>query len=381
MNPKPFLMKRYSFFLAIILPVVFFMLLPAALPAQTAFRVMSYNLENLFDTCSNPDKNDDEFLPEGNRHWTPKRYYHKLRQLAQVITAAGEWDTPALIGLCEVENDTVVQHLLYRTPLKRQAYRYCLTAHSDRRGLQVALLYQRDRFAYLGHASVGIRFSGKTHKSTRDILHVWGKLLTGDTLDVMVCHFPSRYGGEKESERDRFDAALTLRRLTDSLYACRQSPRFILMGDFNDTPTNRSLKEKLGAKPFSGKRSETKNALYPKPDTLRLYNLFDRPRPLSPGGSHKYQGQWSQLDQMLVNEALLDGNSSMQVVPESIRLFAPAFLLIPDKTWRGMRPFRTYYGFKYEGGYSDHLPILADFRLGASPAIAPQTKIPIKSAE
>lgn len=342
--------------------VAFLSISPGGLSAQTVLRVMSYNLENLFDTCNNPEKNDDEFLPAGNRHWTPKRYYHKLRQIAQVITAAGEWDTPALVGLCEVESDSVLQHLLYRTPLKQQAYRYCLTQHADQRGLNVALLYQRDRFGYLSHTSVGIRFSGKKHKSTRDILHVWGKLSNGDTLDIMVCHFPSRYGGEKESEADRLDAARTLRRLSDSLFALRQSPRFIFMGDFNDTPANRSLTEKLGAKPYP-----EKNALQaPEPsfsDTLRLYNLFFRPRPLPPGGSHKYQGQWSQLDHLIVNEALIDGRSSLQVIPESIRVFFPSFLLTPDKTWRGVRPLRTYYGFKYEGGYSDHLPILADFRL------------------
>lgn len=350
-----------------LLTVVLLWVFPAMLPAQSVFRVMSYNLENLFDTRRNPMKDDGEFLPEGNRHWTPKRYYHKLRQVARVITAAGEWDTPALIGLCEVENDSVVHHLLYRTPLKRQAYRYCLTRRSDRRGLQVALLYQRDRFACLGQQSVSIRFSGKTHKSTRDILHVWGKIPTGDTLDVLVCHFPSRYGGEKESERDRLDAALTLRQLTDSLYACRQAPRFLVMGDFNDTPSNRSLREKLKAKPCPAQAFGAERTASPKSDTLHLYNLFDRPRAFPPGGSHKYQGEWSQLDQMLVNEALLDGGSCVQVIPESIRLFAPPFLLIPDKTWRGLRPFRTYYGFKYEGGYSDHLPILADFRMEISP--------------
>lgn len=372
-------MKAFS--LTAVYAVVLLLIFPDTLPAQTTFRVMSYNLENLFDTRANPAKDDGEFLPSGNRRWTPKRYYHKLRQLARVIAAAGEWDTPALIGLCEVENDSVVHHLLYRTPLKRQAYRYCLTHRSDRRGLQVALLYQRDRFAYLGHTSTSVRFSGKTHKSTRDILHVWGRILTGDTLDVMVCHFPSRYGGEKESERDRLDAALTLRRLTDSLYACRRSPRFILMGDFNDTPANRSLRQQLKAQPCPGKPAGAEKPGYLLSDTLRLYNLFDRPRPFPPGGSHKYQGEWSQLDQMLVNEALLDGRCSLQVVPESSRVFAPSFLLIPDKTWRGVRPFRTYYGFKYEGGYSDHLPILADFRMEISPPDSRDPQTPPSSAD
>lgn len=368
-----------AFFRTALWAVVILLLFSSAARGQAVFRVMSYNLENLFDTRDNPAKNDEDFLPEGQRHWTPKRYYRKLRRLAQVITAAGEWDTPALVGVCEVENDSVLHHLLYCTPLKKQAYRYCITGHSDRRGLQVALLYQRDRFAYLGHASVGIRFSGKKHKSTRDLLHVWGKLQTGDTLDVVVCHFPSRYGGEKESERDRFDAALTLRRLTDSLFILRRSPRFILMGDFNDTPHNRSLTEKLGVLPYP------KTGVPPKPVTgapaYSLYNLFARPRPLAPEGSHKYQGEWSQLDHIIVNDALTEGRSNLQVIPESIRIFAPPFLLTPDKTWRGVRPLRTYYGFRYEGGYSDHLPILVDFLLETSATTSSGRNIPVLPAE
>ena len=109
---------------------------------QLPFRTMFYNVENLFDTADNPRTEDDEFLPSGVRRWTGKRYSHKLRQIARVITAAGGWDTPAIIGLCEVENDTVISHLLYRTPLRQQHYRYCLSDSRDRRGINVAFLYQ-----------------------------------------------------------------------------------------------------------------------------------------------------------------------------------------------------------------------------------------------
>ena len=178
---------------------------------------MSYNVENLFDTNDNPDKNDNDFLPTGNRHWTRGRYYHKLQQIAKVISAAGEWSTPALVGLCEVENDSVLIHLLNRTPLKMQHYHYCMTHGSDTRGINTALLYQRDKFGYIGHQEHPVIFTRKQHKHTRNILHVWGKVLTLDTLDIFVCHLPSRYGGEKESEADRFDAARTLRNLCDSL--------------------------------------------------------------------------------------------------------------------------------------------------------------------
>ena len=133
--------------LTILIYVLAFLSYPAN--AQSGFRVMSYNVENLFDTEDNPDKNDNDFLPSGNHHWTRGRYYHKLQQLAKVISAAGEWDTPALIALCEVENDSVLTHLLNRTPLKLQQYRYCMTHGSDIRGINSALLYQRDRFCLL----------------------------------------------------------------------------------------------------------------------------------------------------------------------------------------------------------------------------------------
>lgn len=331
------------------------LILTSSLSAQSTFRVMSYNVENLFDTVDNPEKEDNEFLSSGNRYWTPKRYYQKLRQIAQVITAAGEWQSPALVGLCEVENDSVLHHLTQRTPLRRQEYRYLITQGPDPRGINVALLYQRDQFGYLGHESIPIHFSNERHKTSRDILHVWGKIITSDTLDVFVCHFPSRYGGEKESEKDRLDAAHTLRKSCDSLRQIRKMPLFLIMGDFNDTPQDKSLTEVLQAKPYE--------SLSSLPSSPTYYNLFAQKRAGQLPGSHKYQGVWSQLDQIIVNERLVSPTSSMQVVPGSIRLFAPDFLLTRDKTWRGTRPFRTYYGFKYEGGFSDHLPLIVDFYL------------------
>ena len=208
------------------LTMTFFILTLFSLPSQgqTDFRVMSYNVENLFDTKDDPLTADNDFLPSGNRHWTSGRFYHKLQQLAKVITAAGEWSTPALIGLCEVENDSVLVRLLDFTPLRRQHYRYCMTHGQDTRGINVAFLYQRDKFRYQGHTEHPVRFTRKQHKHTRNILHVWGDVITGDQIDVFVCHFPSRYGGEKESEPDRLDAARTLRTLCDSIHNLRPAP-------------------------------------------------------------------------------------------------------------------------------------------------------------
>lgn len=335
-------MNRLTHSILSALSALFLGIMP--LVAQTPFRIMSYNVENLFDTQDNPDKDDNDFLPDGSHHWTPKRYYHKLRQTAKVILAAGEWDTPALIGLCEVENDTVVTDLLNRTALRSLNYRYCITDRSDRRGLHVALLYQPDCFRMICRQSIPVCFSGKQHKTTRDILHVSGEIISGDTLDVFVCHFPSRYGGEKESEQERFDAALTLRNRADSLAALRHHPLLLVLGDFNDTPSDPSITRHLTGG--------------------CLHNLFGRLKRQSVKGSHKYQGQWALLDQMFSNLSEKDSTASLRLVEGSPRIFAPPFLLTDDKTWLGKRPFRTYYGFRYEGGYSDHLPILADFRIG-----------------
>ncbi|RHJ91069.1 endonuclease/exonuclease/phosphatase family protein [Parabacteroides bouchesdurhonensis] len=311
--------------------------------AQTSFRIMSYNAENFFDTLDNPLKEDNEFLPSGNRHWTHKRYNHKLQQIAKVICAAGEWDTPALVGLCEIENDSVLIHLLHQTPLKHQHYRYCITQSSDRRGINVALLYQRDKFGYLGHEAKSISYTRKVHKQSRDLLHIWGKITPQDTLDIFICHFPSRYGGEKESEKDRLDASGTLIKACDSLCKIRTKANIIVMGDFNDTPENRSLKE-----------IESSHI---------LINLFADKKQFKLKGSHKYQGEWSQLDHILVSTNLLQVHNPIQYISKSAQIYSPPFLLINDKTWKGMRPFRTYYGFKYEGGYSDHLPLIADFTI------------------
>jgi endonuclease/exonuclease/phosphatase family metal-dependent hydrolase len=322
------------------LPALSFLLLSFAVATgQTPFRVMSYNVENLFDLYDDPDTDDNEFLPSGHRHWSPSRYNHKLRQISRVISAAGEWDTPALVGLCEVENDTVLTHLLLRTPLRAQGYRYCLAQGSDKRGIHVALLYQRDKFRHLGHRSVQIKFKAGI-RSTRDILHVWGEISSKDTLDVLVCHFPSRYGGGKETESLRMEAACTLRQLCDSLMHIRLNPLQMMIGDFNESPEGACMKLVAG---------------------VSHLNLFAASQPSFPHGSHKYQEEWSQLDQIIIHRRMNTVEASMRFISGSARIYSPSFLFTDDKTWRGQRPHRTYHGYKYEAGYSDHLPVLADF--------------------
>lgn len=324
--------------------IFFFSLIHIYTHAQTEFRVMSYNVENLFDTEKSPDKKDDEFQPTGNRHWTKGRYYHKLQQIAKVISAAGEWDTPALIGLCEVENDTVITHLLKRTPLRKQDYRYCITTGEDVRGINTALLYQRDKFQYLNHTEHCIPFR-QSEKKSRNILHVSGQIITQDTLDVFICHFPSRYSGQKETEQARTDAAVYLRNLCDSLYQIRTNCLLLIMGDFNDIPQDKSMTTQLKALPLPQTKASTNNE-------LTLYNLVYDSK-----GSHKYRDTWNQLDQIIISSPL-----HSHLIPESSQVFSPPFLLTKDKTWQGNRPIRTFHGYKYEKGFSDHLPVIAGFR-------------------
>ena len=213
---------------------------------KVPFRIVSWNIENLFDTHHDSLKNDREFLPDAMRHWNYSRYKKKLADIARVITAVGEWNPPALVGLCEVENDTVLRDLTRRSPLKELGYRYVMTSSPDLRGIDVALLYQRDLFKLLSSRSISIPPFNQ-HRPTRDLLHVSGLLLTGDTLDVFVCHLPSRSGGAKESEPYRLHAAQILRTEADSILYKRLHPQVIIMGDFNDYPTNKSIQEVLEA--------------------------------------------------------------------------------------------------------------------------------------
>ena len=332
---------------------------------------MEWNVENLFDTRHDSLKNDYEFLPDALRHWNYSRYKKKLADIARVITAVGEWNPPALVGLCEVENDTVLRDLTAYSPLKESRYRYVMTQSPDPRGINVALLYQRDLFKLLSHRSVPIPVL-KAHRPTRDLLHVSGLLLTGDTLDIIVCHLPSRSGRAKESEPYRLHAAKIMRAEADSLLNCRSHPQLIIMGDFNDYPDNKSIREILEAEapPIFSDASKSASA----PDCpvnpavpvspLKLYHLLARKAKISNSGSYKYHGEWGLLDHIIVSGTLLPGTSGPFFTDErKANIVRLPFLLVEDEKYGGKEPFRTYKGIRYQGGVSDHLPICTDFKL------------------
>ncbi len=188
---------------------------------------------------------DEEFLPTAERRWNTPRYLHKQASLAKTILAAGGLQPVDLVALCEVENDSVVHFLCHRTRLARLGYHYVVTHSADRRGIDVALLYQPETFTYLHSETRRVPYDAARERPTRDLLHVAGRLPHGDTLDVFVVHFPSCRGGAAASEPYRLRAAQLLREMADSIAHLRHRPLLLAMGDFNDEPQNRSIREVL----------------------------------------------------------------------------------------------------------------------------------------
>ncbi len=320
-------------------------------------RVMSYNVENLFDTRHDTLRDDREFLPDGVRHWTRSKYQRKLNDVARVIVSVGgDGGVPELVGLCEVENDSVLIDLTCHSLLRRAGYRYVMTDSPDRRGIDVALLYQPASFSSLQMQCLHVPTEDAGQSATRDILHVVGQLRDHSLLDVFVCHFPSRSGGQRESEPRRLLAARTLRHAVDSIIGVREVPQVVIMGDFNDYPSERSLTEVL--------RAQLTEPL--SPDPAGLYSLLGikaRQTGDDDFGSYRYRGTWGLLDHLIVSGNLLRGDASCHVVSGSARVFRADFLLEADTRYGGKRPRRTFNGADYHGGISDHLPVCFDLTI------------------
>ena len=299
------------------------------------------NCENLFDTRHDSLKNDVEFLPEGSYHWTPYRYWHKVNHLGQVIVglgyeeASGDVQLPDLVDLCEVENDSVLFDLTKRSVIRTAGYEYVMTHSPDERGIDVALMYQPFSFSLIHSWSIRVKRLPDT-RPTRDILYVSGRVITGDTLHVFVVHAPSRRGGERESRPYRLQVASQLAEAVDSIYALQSRAKIIVAGDFNDYHDSPAL------------------------EYLYQHHLIN----ISAGarGSHgakatyRWHGEWRSLDQILLSE-------SMQHQENACRIGDLPFLLEDDEKYGGKKPYRTYLGPRYLGGYSDHLPLVARIRI------------------
>jgi len=318
-----------------------------AQPKPNQHRIMFYNVENLFDTEDDPETIDEEFLPKGDRFWNEKKFYNKLNRIFQVIMAAGEGQLPAVIGFCEIENQKVLDLLLYKTALGKLGYKIIHKESPDRRGIDVALIYQKDLFHPVSYEAIPVIDPGDDEFKTRDILYVQGTL-GADTLHFFVNHWPSKYGGVVETKSLRALAALTLRSKIDSIFMINHSGKIIVMGDFNDSPFDESISKHLKAKNN-----------FDTIDTTEIYNLA-YPQANANKGTNKYQGKWEMIDQIIVSGALLNDNNGITTTVDQFKIFGSEFLLEDDKNFLGKKPFRTYQGFKYNNGFSDHLPVLLD---------------------
>ncbi len=328
--------------------VVLFLSVKAQEPQRSDYKIMFYNVENLFDTVDDTTKWDEQFLPDGDKHWTPWKYKTKLNNIAKVLVSAGGWQTPAVIGLCEVENAFVLEELTQKSPLKRLDYKVIHKESPDKRGIDVALLYQKDQFRPIYYETIPIHFPKNPKSKTRDILYVKGLAENKDTLHIFVNHWPSRWGGQMKTEHKRMFVASRLRHKVDSLFSFADKPNIVIMGDFNDAPTDKSVLETLKANP--PKEATQENT---------LYNLL-YPLSQTNDGTHPYQGHWAVLDHIIVSNYLLDKSNKIYTTIDSANPFRADFLLEDDKKYGGKKTFRTYIGFKYNGGFSDHLPVVLD---------------------
>jgi len=335
--------------LSVALIILMFCSFPVKSQEKQNFKIMCYNVENFFDCVDDSLTNDSEYLQGGMRGWNYTKYKKKQANIARVITAIGGWDAPALVGLCEIESDKCLIDLTHYSGLKNLRYKFLHHESPDPRGIDVALLYQPRQFKLIHNQAIRIDYPNASNSKTRDILFVSGIIPNGDTLHVFVCHFPSRLGGELESDDKRLFVASVVRAKVDSIFAANGHPNIVVMGDFNDYPTNASLLDVLKAKPLNDSIS-----------THGLYNLMYKLH-TEGKGTNKHNGDWGALDQIIVSGNLFLQNMRLNTTQNDAHIFDADFLLEDDKTFLGKQPFRTYVGIKYQEGYSDHLPVYVDF--------------------
>ena len=293
--------------------------------------LVELNCENMFDCQHDSLKDDTEWMPEGKRKWTPARYWRKLNNIGQEILSCQQDGVPDLVALVEVENDSVLFDLTKRSLLRRAGYEYLMTESSDVRGIDVALLYQSMTFRPICYDYLDIKpLEGM--RPTRDILYVQGETLNCDTLHIFVVHAPSRYAGEKQTRPNR---KLIADRVLNAIQLLPINAKVIVAGDFNDEATDSAL------------RYLENNGLHNV--TAGVKGLHGAK------ATYRYQGLWQSIDHVFVSAVLVD-------FVDKVSINDAPFLLEEDKKYGGVKPLRTFNGYRYQRGFSDHLPLVVRFR-------------------
>jgi endonuclease/exonuclease/phosphatase family metal-dependent hydrolase len=294
-----------------------------------------YNVENLFYPGNDTLPADDEFTPDGVRGWSWSRYRDKLTALAKVIVAAGGWEAPDLVGLCEVENAMVLEDLITHPILAPYHYGYLHREGPDHRGMEVACLFRPGRIEQLQWRT--IPFAAPL-TDTREIMHI-SFIADSLPLDLFLVHLISKYGGAGATAQRRRGQAEKLLACIDSVKQLRPGGLILAAGDFNDYADSYALEPLRMAQPGG--------------DSLVLL------RAEGGKGSYKYRGQWSHIDQVFVCGGQCNSGSQHPCrVTARLLLLDP--LLMEDETYGGIKPRRCYEGYRYQGGLSDHLPLVVN---------------------
>jgi hypothetical protein len=306
-----------------------------------------YNLENLFDTIDSPNTRDSEFTPTGEKEWNSVKYYQKLANLSRVIGEMGKEITPsgmAVLGVCEIENKAVLEDLVKTEAIKNRNYQIVHYNSPDRRGVDVGLLYQPSYFKLLASKSYTLHLPSDTSFRTRDQLLVSGELL-GEKMHYIVCHWPSRSGGEARSAPLRMAAALLTKHIIDSLRTDDPLAKIIVMGDLNDDPKSASIKKGMQS---GGNLSKLKPG--------QLFNASEEA--YNKGvGTLAWRDTWNLFDQMILTPALVDLDSKFDDWGfYKFKVFNKPYLANKEGSFAGY-PFRTYVGNTYQGGFSDHFAV------------------------
>jgi len=307
--------------------------------------VAFYNCENFFDTEDNPLKDDDEFTPEGKYKYTERIYRQKLHNIARVVKDMGDQNGLAMMGLAEVENSKVLKDLVNEPQIASKKYKYVWYDGPDPRGINVALVYDPVRFRLLSSQPVRINISGTGGKVvTRDALQATG-VLGGDTVTVLVNHWPSRRGGDAASAPKRKIAAQVNKNVAEGLWQKNKNAKVIIMGDLNDNPDDESVTKTLGA--VADKKQVAKRGFY-NPYAAMYSNG---------SGTEVYRKKWNLFDQIIVSGTMVQCKN---LCYEKAEVFKPDYIIDKYKGHEG-EPHRSFKGTYWINGYSDHFPVIVHF--------------------
>lgn len=303
-----------------------------------------YNLENLFDTEDDPLTNDAEFLPTGKNQWTPERYQHKLNNMASVICLIGqEKGGVVVIGVSEIENRKVLEDLVATEKLKPLNLGVAHHDSPDRRGVDVAFLYSKERFQVLDTKAYPV-ITDDTSFRTRDHFMMTGVIDNTDTVSFVVMHWPSKSGGEQRSLPKRIAAAEAARRIADEVLAKNINANLIFMGDLNDNPTAKSLKEYF--KPKVKMKDLQKGDLFNP-----MWKMYQ-----DGIGTYAYRDNWEVIDQMILSYNLINPARENSYKYVTTKVFRRNFMITQSGSYTGY-PYRTFASGTFQGGYSDHFPV------------------------